>query len=123
MVKTAFVKLWDQTIGAVAWDENQQKSFFEYGNTFLTKRLEVSPIKIPLSKKIYSFPELQKSTAFKGLCGLLADSLPDKYGNELINIWLWTCRNGILQNSYLCRYTNVEKKLTKAIDDTLIKEL
>ncbi len=97
MVKTAFVKLWGETVGAVAWDETQQMAFFEYDKKFLAKNLEVSPIKMPLSKQIYSFPELKDSSTFKGLPGLLADSLPDRYGNELINIWL--ARNGRPENS------------------------
>jgi serine/threonine-protein kinase HipA len=57
--------------------------------------LDISPIKMPLGqgKRIYSFPELRKSRGdvfdtFKGLPGLLADMLPDKYGNQLINTWL-----------------------------------
>ncbi len=55
MVKTAFVKLWGETVGAVAWDETQRMAFFEYDKKFLAKNLEVSPIKMPLSKQIYSF--------------------------------------------------------------------
>lgn len=97
MVKTAFVKLWGETVGAVAWDENQQMTFFEYDKKFINARLEVSPIKMPLNKRIYAFPELKNIATFKGLSGLLADSLPDRYGNELINIWL--ARNGRPENS------------------------
>lgn len=65
MVKTAFVKLWGETVGAVAWDENQQMTFFEYDKRFLNKSLEVSPAKMPLDKQIYAFPELKNSTTFK----------------------------------------------------------
>lgn len=97
MVKTAFVKLWGTTVGAVAWDENQKMTFFEYDKKFINSRLEVSPIKMPLNKQVYAFPELKNVATFKGLSGLLADSLPDRYGNELINIWL--ARNGRPENS------------------------
>lgn len=96
MVKTAFVKLWGKRIGAVAWDEKQGLGFFEYDKPFVNGKLEVAPVKMPLSTRVYSFPELRNAT-FKGLPGLLADSLPDKYGNELINIWL--ARNGRPENS------------------------
>ena len=96
MVKTAFVKLWGKRIGAVAWDEKQGLGFFEYDKPFVDGKLEVAPVKMPLSTRVYSFPELRNLT-FKGLPGLLADSLPDKYGNELINIWL--ARNGRPENS------------------------
>ncbi|WP_338839231.1 type II toxin-antitoxin system HipA family toxin [Flavobacterium ginsenosidimutans] len=97
MVKTAFVKLWGKRIGAVAWDEKQELGFFEYDKKFVSGKLEVAPVKMPLSPRVYSFPELRSTATFKGLPGLLADSLPDKYGNELINIWL--ARNGRPENS------------------------
>ncbi|MRI00269.1 type II toxin-antitoxin system HipA family toxin [Kriegella sp. EG-1] len=94
-VKTAFVKIWGQTIGAVAWDENKKLSSFEYEPKFLLKDIDLAPIKMPIksNQKIFSFPELRASKnseydTFKGLPGLLADVLPDKYGNQLINIWL-----------------------------------
>lgn len=97
MVRTAFVKLWGKRIGAVAWDEKQELGFFEYEAQFIAGKLEVAPIRIPLSPRIYSFPELRSSATFKGLPGLLADALPDKYGKELINIWL--ARNGRPEDS------------------------
>ncbi|MCH7401228.1 type II toxin-antitoxin system HipA family toxin [Belliella kenyensis] len=97
MVNTAYVKLWDKRIGAVVWDENQGLAFFEYERRFSSGKLEISPVRMPLSDGIYGFPELRKSDTFKGLPGLLADSLPDRYGNELINGWL--ARNGRPENS------------------------
>lgn len=97
MVNTAFVKLWGKRIGAIAWDESQQLGFFEYDRQFASGPLEAAPIRMPLSTRVYSFPELRSTATFKGLPGLLADSLPDKYGNELINIWL--ARNGRPENS------------------------
>lgn len=94
-VKTAFVKIWGQTIGAVAWDENKKLASFEYEPKFLLKNIDLAPLKMPIksNQKIFSFPELRISKnseydTFKGLPGLLADVLPDKYGNQLINIWL-----------------------------------
>ena len=103
-VKTAFVKIWGQTIGAVAWDENQRLASFEYEPKFKSKNIDLAPIKMPIqsSQKIFSFPELRPSKnseydTFKGLPGLLADVLPDKYGNQLINIWL--AQNGRPENS------------------------
>ena len=97
MVTTAFIKLWGERIGAVAWDQNRGLGYFEYEKKFLDGKLSVAPIRMPLSTRIYSFPELRATPTFKGLPGLLADSLPDKYGNELINIWL--ARNGRPENS------------------------
>jgi serine/threonine-protein kinase HipA len=97
MVTTAFIKLWGERIGAVAWDEAQGLGVFEYDKSFIAKKIDISPLRMPLSPRIYSFPELRDTPTFKGLPGLLADALPDKYGKELINIWL--ARNGRPENS------------------------
>ncbi|PSK99830.1 type II toxin-antitoxin system HipA family toxin [Cecembia rubra] len=97
MVRTAFVKLWGQRIGAVVWDESQELAFFEYDRRFASDKLDISPIRMPLGNRIYGFPELRGNATFKGLPGLLADSLPDRYGNELINGWL--ARHGRPENS------------------------
>lgn len=97
MVRTAFVKLWGQRIGAVVWDEGQELAFFEYDRRFAFGKLDISPVRMPLGTRVYSFPELRRSATFKGLPGLLADSLPDRYGNELINGWL--ARHGRAENS------------------------
>lgn len=94
-MNTAFVKIWGQTAGAVAWDEKLGIASFEYDPVFKKLGWELSPLKMPLTpeQKIYSFPELRKERdsvhdTFKGLPGLLADMLPDRYGSELINLWL-----------------------------------
>jgi len=95
MVDYAIVKIWGETVGVVRWDESQQLAFFEYERNFISKGWDLSPLKMPISNgaRIYSFPELRKgkndtTDTFKGLPALLSDSLPDKYGNQLINIWL-----------------------------------
>jgi len=84
---SAEVKLWGTKIGAVAWDNKRDIANFEYDPHFIKSGIEVSPITMPLSSGIYSFPALNKE-AFHGLPGLLADSLPDKFGNALIDTWL-----------------------------------
>jgi serine/threonine-protein kinase HipA len=95
MVEVAEIWIWDQLAGVVLWDDAEQLGSFEFDSNFLQSGLDISPIKMPLGqgKHIYSFPELRKSRGdvfdtFKGLPGLLADMLPDKYGNQLINTWL-----------------------------------
>lgn len=95
MVDVVEIKIWGQLVGAARWDQNQQLASFQYDKKFLTGNHDLSPIKMPLQngERIYSFPELRKqknqeTSTFKGLPGLLADALPDKYGNQLINIWL-----------------------------------
>ncbi len=83
----AEIHLYETLIGAVAWDASREIGVFEYDPAFLRSGIEVSPIMLPLRPGRFSFPELPRET-FKGLPGLLADSLPDKFGNLLINQWL-----------------------------------
>jgi serine/threonine-protein kinase HipA len=86
-VIAARVLLWEREIGAVAWDPDKNIASFQYIPGFIAEGLEVSPIAMPRDSRIYSFPELDRRT-FYGLPGLLADSLPDKFGNALIDAWL-----------------------------------
>jgi len=104
MVDVAEIKIWDELVGAVRWDFNQQLASFQYDKNFLNNRYDLSPIKMPVKNgtRIYSFPDLRKAkdeevNTFKGLPGLLSDSLPDKYGNQLLNVWL--AQNGRPSNS------------------------
>ncbi|GHT56379.1 toxin HipA [Bacteroidia bacterium] len=88
MVNYAYVKLWEELVGIVSWDAVREVANFEYNPKFVAKGLELSPLKMPLQVgQVYSFPELNQET-YKGLPGMLADSLPDKFGNTLINRWL-----------------------------------
>ena len=84
---TAEVMLWGTRIGVVAFDDDTGWGSFEYTPNFLASGIEVSPITMPLSSRVYTFPELPRKS-FHGLPGLLADSLPDKFGNAIIDAWL-----------------------------------
>lgn len=84
---TAEVYLWGTRIGAVAQTDNSSVPLFNYDKNFLDSGIEVSPVVMPLSPMVYSFPALSKDT-FYGLPGLLADSLPDKFGTKLIERYL-----------------------------------
>lgn len=95
MVNVAEVKIWGELVGAVYWDDKNKLANFQYDKNFLEKGFDLSPIKMPIKNgdRIYNFPELRKGkdetiATFKGLPGLLADALPDRYGNQLINMWL-----------------------------------
>ena len=83
----AEVMLWGTRIGTVLFDDENGIGSFEYDPSFLSSGIEVSPIAMPLSTRVYAFPELARQS-FHGLPGLLADSLPDKFGNAVINAWL-----------------------------------
>lgn len=87
MSTVAEVKLWGRTIGAVALEEGSTTATFEYDQAFAGSSIEIAPLTMPLSKRLYSFPALPRVT-FSGLSGLLADSLPDKFGKALIDAWL-----------------------------------
>lgn len=91
MITTAYINIWDERVGAIAWDSNNGLASFEYEPSFQSNNWDLSPLKMPIDgteRRIYSFPELRGTTTFKGLPGLLADVLPDKYGSSLINAWL-----------------------------------
>jgi len=94
MVTVALVNLWGQLVGAVAWQEEEGYASFEFEPSFLKQGLDLAPVTMPLStisqgSGIFNFPALPKETYY-GLPGLLADSLPDRFGNRLIDIWLAT---------------------------------
>jgi len=100
MVTTAFVNIWNKRVGAIAWSPDTGIGSFEFDKTFLSENLELPPLKMPIENaagRIFSFPELRNNATFKGLPGLLADVLPDKYGNAIINAWL--TRHGRASNS------------------------
>ncbi len=84
---TASIHLYDTLIGAVSWNDVLEIGVFEYDPEFQRSGIQVSPIHLPLGPQRFSFPALPRES-FKGLPGLLADSLPDKFGNLLIDQWL-----------------------------------
>lgn len=83
----AEVFLWGSRLGVVHLPDEARHAFFEYDPDFLSSGIEVSPIQMKLSNQVYNFPALNFDT-FQGLPGLLADSLPDDYGNAIIDAWL-----------------------------------
>ncbi|MEA3392087.1 MAG: type II toxin-antitoxin system HipA family toxin [Candidatus Marinimicrobia bacterium] len=87
MNNDARITLWGTDIGAVTWREDREVGVFQYMPEFIKSGIQVAPLQMPLSEFPYEFPSLARNT-FKGLPGLLADSLPDKYGNAIIDAWL-----------------------------------
>ena len=85
----AEVRIWGRTIGAVSLAEGQDVVAFQYDPQFARSGIELSPLTMPLSARVYEFPALPRPT-FLGLPGMLADSLPDKFGIALIDTWLAT---------------------------------
>jgi serine/threonine-protein kinase HipA len=94
-MNTAFVKIWGELVGAVAWDPAAGYATFEYDPGFRNREWDLAPLHMSVfdRKRSFAFPALRKKPdpsldTFRGLPGLLADVLPDRYGNELINLWL-----------------------------------
>ena len=89
----ANVDIWGKFVGAVLWDQQSGVASFEFDPSFFRNNWNISPLIMPLSEasngKIFRFPELPEKTYY-GLPGLLADSLPDRFGNQLIDLWLAT---------------------------------
>ncbi len=83
----AEVRLWGTQIGAIIWHPNQEIGEFQYSNNIIESGIQLCPITMPLRSTPYQFSTLNKDT-YKGLPGLLADMLPDKFGNALIDQWL-----------------------------------
>lgn len=91
MVDVARVFLWEIYVGAVVWDQATGLASFQFDPGFFRYSWDIAPLTMPLSGsgqgRIYSFPGIPSETYY-GLPGLLADSLPDKFGHQLINTWL-----------------------------------
>lgn len=87
MNNNARVVLWGKIIGAVTWLDDREVGIFQYAPEFLGSMIQLAPLMMPLREFPYEFPALPRNT-FKGLPGLLADSLPDRFGNAIIDAWL-----------------------------------
>ena len=91
-VDTAYIRLWEELAGAVAWDPDKKFATFEFDRKFLEKDLDLSPLKMPIAEARsatakFEFRTLPKRT-YRGLPGMLADALPDRFGNSIIDVWL-----------------------------------
>lgn len=88
MVDVARVTMFGIPVGTFRWDNRYEVARFEYDSSFVQSGLEPSPLMMPVREgRIYSFEGLGRET-FKGLPGMLADSLPDTYGRALFDKWL-----------------------------------
>jgi serine/threonine-protein kinase HipA len=82
------VRIWGQYVGSLVWDDARAMAIFEYDSRFRRNGLELAPLTMPLSQgsRPFSFPS-NRTECFKGLPGLIADALPDKFGNQIITEW------------------------------------
>ena len=91
MQNLAEIKLWGKLVGALAYDPESQISTFEYSPEWIQRGVEIAPLRMPLSPRKYQFPNLNPET-YRGLPALFSDTLPDDFGNAVINAWL--AKNG-----------------------------
>ena len=89
MTTLAEVRLWGRRIGAVALEDGADVATFAYEPAFIGSGIQVAPLMMPLGPDVFGFPDLNPRS-FHGLPGMLADALPDAYGNILIDAWLAT---------------------------------
>ncbi len=106
MQNLAQVNLWGQRVGALAFDPATQFSRFEYDPEFIATGIEIAPLHMPAGnlssarnsfQRSFSFPDLHWAT-YKGLPAAFADTLPDDFGNAVIDAWL--VRNGRDPNTF-----------------------
>lgn len=83
----ATVRLWGRDVGAVSWLTDRGVGVFQYMPEFVGSGIQLAPFMMPLSPDPYEFPGLPND-AFKGLPGMLADALPDRFGNAVIDAWV-----------------------------------
>lgn len=85
------VMLWSMDIGYLYWDKKQKRAVFEYEKSFLGEELDIAPLAMSIhaSRSKKAMPWLGNTDKlYAGLPPMLADSLPDKYGNSLFSAWL-----------------------------------
>jgi serine/threonine-protein kinase HipA len=97
MQNLAEVRLWQKRVGALVFDPGTRLALFEYSPEWLAEGVEIAPLRMPLAKGKFQFPGLGRET-YKGLPAVFADTLPDDFGNAVINAWL--ARNGRSSESF-----------------------
>ena len=105
MNNTAEIILWGTRIGIIHQDALKPYATFEYDKNFVNSGIELSPIRMPLGNNLYEFPTLAGDT-FYGMPGLVADSLPDKFGNAVIVQWLMTLGKSLSDFNAIDRLSN-----------------
>ena len=115
MNTTAEVYLWGTRVGIIHQDLDKPYASFEYDGDFLKSGIEISPIMMPLSNIVYEFP-LLSGEPFFGMPGLVVDSLPDTFGNKVIEQWLVTQRKSIKDFTAIDRLCYMGKRGMGALE-------
>ncbi|MCR5391298.1 MAG: type II toxin-antitoxin system HipA family toxin [Lachnospiraceae bacterium] len=115
MNDTAEVYLWGTRIGIIHQDITKSYASFEYDKDFLNSGIEVAPLRMPLSSNVYEFPGLI-GDPFYGMPGLVADSLPDRFGNTVIEQWLMSLGKSLSDFSAIDRLCYTGKRGMGALE-------
>ncbi|MCM1087624.1 MAG: type II toxin-antitoxin system HipA family toxin [Muribaculaceae bacterium] len=115
MNDTAEVFLWGTRIGIIHQDVSKAYAAFEYDTNFANSGIEVAPLRMPLSKNIYEFPGLI-GEPFHGMPGLVADSLPDRFGNAVIEQWLMSLGKSLSDFTAIDRLCYIGKRGMGALE-------
>lgn len=115
MNTTAEVYLWGTRVGIIHQDIDKLYASFEYDADFLKSNIEISPIMMPLSSIVYEFP-LLSGEPFFGMPGLVVDSLPDDFGNKVIEQWLASQGKSILDFTAIDRLCYMGKRGMGALE-------
>ena len=116
MNNTAEVYLWGTRIGVIHQDIAKPYATFEYDTAFVNSGIELSPLRMPLGRVIYEFPALA-GEPFWGLPGLVADSLPDRFGNTIIEQWLTSLGKSLRDFTAIDRLCYTGKRASTDIQD------
>lgn len=113
------ITLWDEKVAVIAWNKNLEVGVIEFYDSFIKKELDIAPIMMPLKdlkrgERIFSFSNLKNKT-FKGLPGLIADALPDDYGNSIIDEW-FASKGKLVESSPLDRLCYIGKRGMGALE-------
>ena len=115
MNDTAEVYLWGTRIGIIHQEVSKAYASFEYDKDFVNSGIEVSPLRMPLGRNVYEFPALA-GDPFYGMPGLVADSLPDRFGNAVIEQWLISLGKSLSDFTAVDRLCYMGKRGMGALD-------
>ena len=114
------VTLWGNDIAAVVWDRETESATIEFYESFANRQLDIAPLTMPLEdilrgERIFNFSSNRGKT-FKGLPGMLADSLPDDYGNKILDEWFASKGMSISEFTPLDRLCYIGKRGMGALE-------
>ncbi len=109
------VSIWGKKVGTIAMSPRIGYYVFAYDPSFVKTGIELSPIHMPLATDPYVFSYLPELT-YQRLPAMIADSLPDKFGNDLIDSYMKQKGLNTSQISVLDRLAYMGKRAMGALE-------